>query len=58
VQDLVHEENYAATLLFLKASAYRRRKPFADLFGVTSRKILNEAPTLEERAALPVAELA
>ncbi len=58
VQDLVREKSYAATLLFLKASAYGRLKPFADLFGVTSRRVLSAAPTLEERAALPVAELA
>ncbi len=58
VQDLVREKNYAATLLFLKASAYGRLKPFANLFGVTSRKVLTEAPTLDARAALPVAELA
>ena len=58
IQDLVREKSYAATLLFLKASAYGRLKPFADLFGVTSRKVLSEAPTLDERAALPIAELA
>jgi hypothetical protein len=58
VQDVVREKNYAATLLFLKASAYGRLKPFANLFGVTSRKVLTEAPSLEARTALPVAELA
>jgi hypothetical protein len=58
VQDLVREKNYATTLLFLKASAYGRLKPFANLFGVTSRKVLSEAPTLDQLAALPVAELA
>jgi hypothetical protein len=58
VQDLVREKSYAATLLFLKASAYGRLKPFADLFGVTSRQVLSEAPTLDERAALPIAALA
>jgi Transposase/Transposase IS116/IS110/IS902 family len=58
VYDLVREKSYASTLLFLKASAYGRLKPFADLFGVTSRQVLGEAPTLEARAALPVAALA
>jgi Transposase/Transposase IS116/IS110/IS902 family len=58
VQDLVREKSYASTLLFLKASAYGRLKPFADLFGVTSRQVLSDAPTLEARAALPIAELA
>lgn len=58
VQDLVREKSYGTTLLFLKASAYGRLKPFANLFGVTSRKVLGETPTLDEWAALPLAELA
>ena len=33
-------------------------KPFADVFGVTSRLGLGEWPTLDELAALPVADLA
>jgi transposase len=58
VQNLVREKGYVSALLFLKASAYGRLKPFANLFGATSRKVLSEEPSLDELAALPVSELA
>jgi hypothetical protein len=58
VQDLVREKGYFSALLFLKASAYGRLKPFASVFGATSRKVLGESPTLDELAALPATELA
>ncbi len=58
VQDLVREKAYFSALLFLKASAYGRLKPFADVFGVASRQVLSAAPSLEQLAALPVTQLA
>ena len=58
VQNLVRAKGYFSALLFLKASGYGRLKPFADIFGVTSRKVLSEEPAWDELAALPVTELA
>lgn len=58
VEDLVREKGYCTAFLFLKASAYRQAKPFADVFGVTSRLVLSQAQTLKELAALSLAELA
>ncbi len=58
VQDLVRAKGYFSALLFLKTSAYVRLKPFANVFGATSRHILSEAPTLERLAALSLPELA
>lgn len=58
VEDLVREKCYFSAFLFLKASAYRRLQPFADVFGATSRRVLSQAATLDELAALPLADLA
>lgn len=58
VQNLAREKCYFSAFLFLKASAYRRLKPFSDTFGVTSRLVLTECPTLDDLAALPVDDLA
>jgi len=58
VEDLVREKGYCSAFLFLKASAYRQAQPFADVFGVTSRLVLSQEPTLRELSALPLAELA
>jgi hypothetical protein len=55
---LVRAKGYFSALLFLKASGYGRLKPFADVFGVTSRKVLSEDPAWDELATLPVTELA
>jgi hypothetical protein len=44
--------------LFLKATAYRRLKPFSDVFGVTSRLVLTQQPSLDQLADLPVEDLA
>lgn len=56
-QDLSREKTYFATLLFLKISAYYRLKPFANIFGVTSRLVLSDQVSLSELAQLPVEEL-
>jgi hypothetical protein len=58
VQNLAREKCYFSAFLFLKASSYRRLKPFSDVFGVTSRLVLTQQPSLDELAALPVEDLA
>ena len=58
VQNLAREKCYFSAFLFLKASSYRCIKPFSDVFGVTSRLILTQQPTLDELADLPVEVLA
>lgn len=58
VQNLAREKCYFSAFLFLQASAYRRLKPFSNLFGVTSRLVLTQQPTLDELADLPVETLA
>jgi len=58
VRLLAQEKCYFSAYLFLKANTYRRLKPFADVFGVTSRVILGEYTTLDTLATIPVAELA
>jgi transposase len=57
VQDLLREKGYSA-LLFLEASAYGRLKPFANVFGTTSRQVLSASPTRDELAALSITALA
>jgi transposase len=58
VQTLAREKCYFSAFLFLKASSYRRLKPFSDVFGVTSRLVLTQTPSLDQLATLPVADLA
>jgi hypothetical protein len=58
VQNLAREKCYFSAFLFLKASSYRRLKPFSDLFGATSRLVLTRYPSLDELAELPVEDLA
>lgn len=58
VQNLAREKCYFSAFLFLKASSYRCLKPFSDLFGVTSRLVLTQPPSLDELAQLPVEDLA
>jgi len=55
---LTREKCYFSAFLFLKASSYRRLKPFSDVFGVTSRLVLTQYPSLDELAELPVEDLA
>jgi hypothetical protein len=57
-QDLTRHKNYFLALLFLKVSAYRQVKSFADTFGVTSSHILCGGVDLAHLATLPVADLA
>lgn len=58
VQALTAEKNYFLSFLFLRSSSYKRNKPFSDIFGVTSSKLLTEGPSLEELATLSLDELA
>jgi transposase len=58
VQNLAREKCYFSTFLFLKASSYRRLKPFSDVFGVTSRLVLTQQPSLDELTELPIEDLA
>jgi len=54
---LAAEKTYFSTFLFLKASAYRQLKLFTDVFGVTSSALITQYSTIQELAALPLAEL-
>jgi len=58
VQSLAREKCYFSAFLFLRASSYRCIKPFSDIFGVTSRLVLTQQPSLDELAQLPVQDLA
>ena len=57
VQTLAREKCYFSAFLFLKASAYRRLRPFSNVFGATSRLVLTQLPSLDELAELPVEAL-
>ncbi len=58
VQSLARAKTYFLAYLFLKASAYQQLEPFSDVFGVTSRHILERYPTLDQVAAFPTQVLA
>jgi transposase len=58
MHSLVREKSYFLAILYLKASEYAHIKPFSDLFGATSRAVIQEFSSLEEIAALPLSELA
>jgi transposase len=58
VKDLVREKNYCLSVLYLKASEYRSEHPFSDVFGATSRALIDEFASLEDVAAMPLDELA
>lgn len=61
VHQLAREKAYCLTILYLKASEYNLpqedRRPFSNIFGATSRAVLQEFASLEEIAALPFDEL-
>jgi transposase len=54
---LAAEKTYFSAFLFLKASAYRQLKLFTDVFGATSAALLTQYSTIQELAAVPLAEL-
>jgi transposase len=60
--NLAREKAYALTIIYLKASEYTHpnKRPFKDVFGATSRAILQEFASIEEIAAIdfdPLVEL-
>jgi transposase len=57
VKALVREKNYCVNLLYLKASEYRADHPFSDVFGATSRAVLEEFAACEEIAVMPLDSL-
>jgi transposase len=57
VRELTRNKNYAASYLFLKASALAQRCPLSDPFGVAAAGILMEYRTVEDIAAAPLEEL-
>ena len=58
VKHLAALKSFFCAYLFLKANTYRRTKPFSNVFGATSRQLLEQCVTFDELAALPVGELA
>jgi transposase len=57
VKNLAALKSFFCAYLFLKANTYQRAKPFSNVFGVTSRKLLEQCVTFDELAALPIDEL-
>jgi transposase len=58
VKHLAALKGFFCAYLFLKANTYRRAKPFSDVFGATSRQLLEQCVTFDQLAALSVGELA
>jgi len=57
VHQLVREKAYFLAHLYLKASEYTHLKPFGDVFGATSRALIQGYPSIEELAAIPFDDL-
>jgi transposase len=59
VHNLAREKAYCLAILYLKFSDYSRKdkRPFSNLFGVTSRIVIQEFASVEQIAAIPFAEL-
>jgi transposase len=59
VHQLAREKSYCLAMLYLKYSEYSRKdkKPFSELFGATSRAVVQEFASIDEIAALPFDEL-
>jgi len=55
VLHLVREKSYCLSMLYLKASEYTRadQRPFSNVFGATSRAVLQQFSSMEEIAAFP-----
>jgi transposase len=58
VRTLAREKQYAYSILYLKASAYQTGQPFADVFGASSRAVIEQFANLEQIAACPLEGLA
>ena len=59
VHQLAREKAYCLAILYFKYSEYSRKdkRPFSNLFGATSRAVVQEFASIEEIAALPFDEL-
>jgi len=57
IHNLVREKSYFLAHLYLKASEYTHLKPFSDTFGATSRAIVQDYPSIEAIAAIPLEQL-
>lgn len=60
VRELVRVKSYTLALVYLKASEYnvsRKKRPFGNIFGATSKAVLREFQSLEEIAAMPFDDL-
>lgn len=59
VHQLAREKSYCLAVLYLKCSEYshKDKKPFSELFGATSRAVIQEFASIDEIAALPFDEL-
>jgi len=57
IHNLVREKSYCLAHLYLKASEYTRLKPFSNIFGITSRAVIRDYPSIEEIAAIPFDQL-
>ena len=59
VHNLAREKAYCIAVLYFKFSEYTRKdkRPFSDIFGATSRAVIQEFASIEEVAAIPFAEL-
>jgi len=56
---LAKEKAYCQTILYLKYSEYtlKHKRPFSDIFGATSRAVIEEFASIEDIAALPFEQL-
>jgi transposase len=59
VHQLAREKAYCLAILYFKYSEYSRKdkRPFSNLFGATSRAVVQEFASIEEIASLPFDEL-
>lgn len=59
VHQLAREKSYCLAILYFKYSEYSRKdkKPFSNLFGATSRAVIQGFASIEEVAAFPFDEL-
>jgi transposase len=58
VKHLAALKGFFCAYLFLKANTYQRAKPFSDVLGATSRRLLEQCVTFDQLATLSVDELA
>lgn len=59
IHQLAKEKAYCQAILYLKSSDYTlpQKCPFADIFGATSRAVIEEFASIEQIAAMPFEEL-